>query len=447
MLKAKLALSHTHSQVTDSKPQTKLQSQSQLTSTVILCPLPRKKTEMESFGHEFDVIIVGAGIMGSSTAYQTAKRGRKTLLLEQFDFLHHRGSSHGESRTIRATYPENYYGPLVLESYKLWLEAQLEIGYNVYFKAQHFDMGQESNKTLQTIVTSCRKNEIGYRLLNREQVEQEYSGRINIPEGWVGVATEHGGVIKPTKAVSMFQTLALQNGAVLRDNMEVVEIKRDEVRGGVWVGVGNNGERFWGKKCVVTVGAWTKKLVKTVGEFELPIQPLETTVCYWRIKEGHEAGFAIGGDFPTFASYGVPYVYGTPSLEYPGLIKVAVHGGYPCDPDKRPWGPGNPLAPLKEWIESTFSGVVDSGGPVATQLCMYSMTPDEDFIIDFIGGEFGKDVVIGGGFSGHGFKLSPVVGRVLADLALSGEAKGVELKHFSIARFQENPQGNVKDYL
>ncbi|PRQ27421.1 putative sarcosine oxidase [Rosa chinensis] len=384
---------------------------------------------MESCVHEFDVIVVGAGIMGSSTAYQTAKRGHKTLLLEQFDFLHHRGSSHGESRTIRATYPEDYYGPLVLESYKLWLQAESEIGYNVYFKAHQLDMGQETDRVVQAVVGSCRKNELGHRVLTREQVEQEYSGRIKIPEGWVGLVTEHGGVIKPTKAVSMFQTLALQNGAVLRDNMEVTEIKRDEVRGGIWVGVAN-GERFWGKKCVVTVGAWTKRLVKTVGGFELPIQPLETSVCYWRIKEGHEARFAIGGDFPTFASYG-----------------VAVHGGYPCDPDKRPWGPGNPLAPLKEWIEQTFSGVVDSGGPVATQLCMYSMTPDEDYVIDFIGGEFGKDVVIGGGFSGHGFKLSPVVGRILADLALSGQAKGVELKHFRIARFQENPQGNLKDFL
>lgn len=405
-----------------------------------------QKPEMESSDQEFDVIVIGAGIMGSSTAYQTAKRGHKTLLLEQFDFLHHRGSSHGESRTIRATYPEDYYGPLVLESYKLWQEAQSEIGYNVYFKAHQVDMGHESDRVLQAVIGSCRKNELAYRVLNGDQVEQEYSGRIKIPEGWVGLVTEHGGVIKPTKAVSMFQTLAMQNGAVLRDNMEVMDMNRDEAKGGIWVKVAN-GERFWGNKCVVTVGAWTKRLVKTVGGFELPIQPLETTVCYWRIKEGHEASFAIGGDFPTFASYGLPYIYGTPSLEYPGLIKVAVHGGYPCDPDKRPWGPGISLSPLKEWIDRTFSGVVDSGGPVATQLCMYSMTPDEDFVIDFLGGEFGKDVVIGAGFSGHGFKLSPVVGRILADLALSGEAKGVELKHFKMARFQENPKGNVKDFL
>lgn len=400
---------------------------------------------MEYSSKQFDVIVVGAGIMGSSTAYQIAKRGLKTLLLEQFDFLHHRGSSHGESRTIRATYPEDYYCGMVMESSQLWEEAQTEIGFKVYFKTQHLDMGPSDNKSIRAVVSSCQKESVPYQILDRQQVANQFSGGIDIPENWVGISTELGGVIKPTKAVSMFQTLALQKGAILRDNMEVTNIVRDEEKEGIFVFTAN-GEKFAGKKCVVTAGAWMKKLVKKVSGLDLPIQALETTVCYWRIKEGHEAQFAIDGDFPTFASYGEPYVYGTPSLEFPGLIKIAVHGGYPCDPDKRPWGPGMSLSSMQEWIKGRFLGLVDYGRPVATQLCMYSMTPDEDFVLDFLGGDFGKHVAIGGGFSGHGFKMAPVVGRILADLAVSGEAKGVELKHFSIRRFQENPKGNVKDF-
>ena len=68
-------------------------------------------------------------------------------------------------------------------------------------------------------------------------------------------------------------------------------------------------------------------------------------------------------------------------------------------------------------------------------------------MIDFLGGEFGKDVVVEGGFSGHGFKISPMVMRILADLVLTGEVKGVELKHFRIGRFEENPKGNFKEFL
>lgn len=216
------------------------------------------------------------------------------------------------------------------------------------------------------------------------------------------------------------------------DNAEVKDIKRE--KGGVVVFTAS-GEKFRGKKCVVTVGAWVNKLVKTVSGIDLPIQPMETHAMYWRIKEGHEGKFVIGGDFPTFASYGKIYVYGTPTLEYPGLIKVAVHGGNPCDPDKRPWGSGVMMEELKEWVEERFSGMVDSSDPVVKQACMYSMTPDEDFVIDFLGGEFGKDVVVGGGFSGHGFKMAPVIGRILTQLAVDGEASGVDMKHFRIGRF------------
>ncbi|XP_038896765.1 probable sarcosine oxidase [Benincasa hispida] len=402
---------------------------------------------MADSGTQFDVIVVGAGVMGSSTGYHLAKTGNRVLILEQFDFLHHRGSSHGESRTIRATYPEDYYHGLVMESYELWRMAEAEIGYRVYFPAEQLDIGPSDDKSLAAVVDTCRKHSIPHMVLDRGQLAEKYSGRVEIPSDWVAVWSKYGGVIKPTKAVSMFQCLAYKNGAVLKDNAEVVEIKRDESNGRIVVSIAN-GESFSGKKCVVTVGAWARKLVKSVSRIELPIQPLEATVSYWRIKEGAEAEYAIGGDFPTFASYGNPYVYGTPSLEFPGLIKVAMHGGHQCNPDKRSWGSGGrlPISALKEWIEERFGGRVDSSDPIATQLCMYSMTPDEDFVIDFLGGEFEKDVVIGGGFSGHGFKMSPAIGRILAELALKGEAEGVELKYFKIARFEENPKGNIKSF-
>lgn len=401
---------------------------------------------MENCSEMFDVIVVGAGVMGSSTAYQTAKRGKKTLLLEQFDFLHHLGSSHGESRTIRATYPEEYYPKMVLESEKLWEEAEAEVGYKVYFKTSQFDLGPSDKKSLQATISSCQKNRIPVRVLDHNLVHEELSGKFQLTDDWIGVVTEHGGVIKPTKAVSMFQTLAIKNGASLKDNMEVVDIKKDDSKDAILVCTRND-QRFWAKICVVTVGAWMKRLVKKVAGLTLPIQPLETAVHYWKIKEGHEAEFMIDSGFPTFASYGEPYIYGTPSLEFPGLIKIAVHGGHPCEPDKRTWAASPAaLSALKEWIQSKFGDLIDSSGPVLRQSCMYSMTPDEDFVIDFLDGEFGKDVVVAGGFSGHGFKMGPVVGRILADLAIDKQAENADLKHFSIKRFEESSKGNAKDF-
>ncbi|KAF9612968.1 hypothetical protein IFM89_004671 [Coptis chinensis] len=400
---------------------------------------------MEYSGEQFDVIVIGAGIMGSCAAYQMAKRGQKVALLEQFDFLHPLGSSHGESRTIRTTYPEDYYSDMVIESSRLWEEAEAEIGYKVYTKTQHFDMGPTNNKSLQCVIESCKSNSLPYSVLDHHQVFEQFKGKFELPENWVGVLTPLGGVIKPTKAVSMFQTLAIQRGAVLRDKTVVIDIKKDNEKGGVCVFT-SNGSMFFGKKCIVTVGAWMQKLVKAVSGLVLPIQPLHTTICYWRVKEDHQVEFKVDSGFPTFASYDEPYIYGTPSFEFPGLIKIAVHGGYPCDPDNRTWTSTVIEDSVYSWIEQRFSGRIESSRPVFTQSCMYSMTPDGDFVIDFLGGEFGSDIVVAGGFSGHGFKMGPVVGRILADLVVNGKAQDAELRNFRLSRFEDNPKGNVKEF-
>lgn len=394
----------------------------------------------------FDVIVIGAGVMGSSTAYQTAKRGLKTLLLEQFDFLHHRGSSHGESRTIRATYPEDYYSRMVIESSRLWEESEAEIGYKVYFKTTQFDMGPSDNKSLQAVVSSCRKNSIPFRVLDGDEVLKDYSGLFQLPEGWIGVATQDGGVLKPTKAVAMFQALALGHGAELKDGTEVVNIEKDKEKGEIVVFARDDGQ-FRGRKCVITVGSWTKTLIEKVRGLSIPIQPLETSVIYWKINPGHEHKFTIENGFPTFASYGDPYIYGTPALEFPGLIKIPVHGGRACEPNERTWASTpETVNALRDWIKGLFGDAVDWDKPVLTQSCMYSMTPDEDFVIDFLGGEFGEDAVVAGGFSGHGFKMAPVIGRIVAEMVATGGADGVDLTYFKIARFEGNFRGNFKDF-
>ncbi|OEL27060.1 putative sarcosine oxidase [Dichanthelium oligosanthes] len=274
-----------------------------------------------------------------------------------------------------------------------------------------------------------------------------------VPDGWVAAVSDHGaGVLHATESVEMFQALAVKKGAVVRDNAKVVDIRKGP-EGGVVVKT-STGEEFSGAKCVVTVGAWTSKLVKSVAGVDLPIQPLHTLVLYWRIKPGHERELTAEAGFPTFSSYGDPhYVYSTPALERPGLIKINYHGGPPCDPDSRDLisGGGDVVERVAQWIDEFMPGFVETaGGPVDSLPCMYSMTPDEDFVIDFLGGEFGQNVVIGAGFSGHGFKMGPAVGSVLAEMAMYGEARtaaeaGVELDHFRINRFDSNPTENAND--
>ncbi|XP_020109922.1 probable sarcosine oxidase isoform X1 [Ananas comosus] len=417
----------------------------------------RKSMELAGGGKEetqqqrFDVVVVGAGIMGSCAAYAAAKRGRRVLLLEQFDLLHHLGSSHGESRTFRATYPEPYYPPLVVESLRLWREAESEAGYSVLTATPHFDVGPAGDSSLQAAVASCRLHGIDARVVGPDAAAELFSGAFTLPPGWIGVVTDVGGVIKPTKALAMFQSLAARHGAVLRDRAEVTQIERAG-DGGVAVATAD-GRIVFGRKCIITAGAWVKKLADKIGAASLPIQPLHTTILYWKIRENYLKSLSAAAGFPTFASYGEPYIYGTPSLEFPGLIKIAMHGGSPCDPDRRSWaagtGPGGAaVEAVRAWIGRVMGGHVESAdGPAMSQACMYAMSPDEDFVVDFLGGEFGDDVVVGAGFSGHGFKMGPVIGKILAEMAVDGAAAtAAELAQFQIVRFQKDPKGNRKEF-
>ncbi|KAF8692462.1 hypothetical protein HU200_039558 [Digitaria exilis] len=389
---------------------------------------------------DYDVIVVGAGIMGSCAAHAAASRGARTLLLERFDLLHGLGSSHGESRTIRDAYADARYPPMVRLARRLWADAEAESGRRVLTPTPLLSMGPRGNAAVLAAARNAGAEEV--------DVVGRWGGAFRVPDGWVAAVSDHGGgVLNAAEAVKMFQALAVKKGAVVRDNAEVVDIgKGPGVEGGVVVAT-SAGEVFSGAKCVVTVGAWTSKLVKSVAGVDLPIEPLHTMVLYWRIKPGHESELAADAGFPTFSSYCDPqFVYSTPSLECPGMIKINYHGGPPCDPDERDFvsGGGDVVERVARWIDEFMPGHVETaGGPVERLPCMYSMTPDEDFVIDFLGGEFGEDVVTGAGFSGHGFKMGPVVGFILAEMAM--DEAGVELGHFKINRFDGNHMAKDKD--
>eukprot|EP00249_Psilotum_nudum_P007293 c20453_g1_i1 orf=513-1769(-) len=399
----------------------------------------------------YDVVVIGSGIMGSCIAYQVAKRGSSVILIEQFDFLHRKGSSHGESRTIRLTYPEEYYTGMVKEAFQLWEEAQQEAGYRVHTKTVHLDIGPLANKSLQAVITSCKKHDIKVDLLTPDETAKRFPV-FELPSDWIAVVTPQGGVLHATKAVAMFQLLASRNGAVLCDRNKVKKIcpcwKLPDGNDGVLV-TANNGSVL-GRKCVIAAGAWTAKLVKEISGLDLPIQPLHTTIAYWQIDEKNLDAFSVANGFPTFACYTDPYVYGTPSIEYPGLIKISLHGGYSCDPENRPFLPDVAAAKklVGPWIATHFKGKVRQEFPVLADPCLYSVTPDEDYIIDFLPLKFGEQgsVLVAGGFSGHGFKMGPLVGRVMADLAIHGDSPGIPLEHFSINRFLRAPGGNRKDF-
>eukprot|EP00242_Pyramimonas_sp_CCMP2087_P008053 CAMPEP_0198199154 /NCGR_PEP_ID=MMETSP1445-20131203/2475_1 /TAXON_ID=36898 /ORGANISM="Pyramimonas sp., Strain CCMP2087" /LENGTH=371 /DNA_ID=CAMNT_0043868905 /DNA_START=309 /DNA_END=1427 /DNA_ORIENTATION=+ len=370
--------------------------------------------------------------MGTTTAYELARRGQQVLLLEQFDFLHRRGSSHGESRIIRPTYPQKYYTQMMKQAYVLWEEAQLAAGTSVFTKTGGLDFGPSSDEGLKALMAACREMDVRHEVLSPTQLRQRFP-LVDLPEDFVAVVNPDAGMIHATKAVAMFLQLAKQAGAETRDQTRVIDIDTNSPSGGVEVTTDAGAVQC--EKCVVTVGAWAGKLVKQVAGLEIPVQPIHTTIGYFEVEDKEKWS---SENFPVFIKYDskAKDIYGCPSREYPGLIKVGLHGGPDCDPDTRSLRPGyeeleSAIAPF---INSHFKGV--NSTPTMAEACMYTMTPDQDFILDLLPGCDGN-VVIGAGFSGHGFKFGPLIGKVLADMALTGKCDDIDAKLFALSRFHK----------
>ncbi|CAM6109535.1 unnamed protein product [Calypogeia fissa] len=397
----------------------------------------------------YDVVVVGAGIMGACTAYELAKRGKSVLLLEQYDFLHHRGSSHGESRIIRMSYPEEYYVEMMLEAFSLWEKAQQDAGYAVYTRSGGLDLGPVKSASLGSLIKSLQKFNVEHEILNPAQVLDRFS-MMHIPEDWHAVYTKQGGIIHASKAVAMFLSLAGKHGATLRDRAKVTKITPNSSLDGTdGVVVNTSRGDALGRKCILAGGSWMGKLVADITGKGLPITPLHTTYAYWSVADESEAHlYTEEGGFPVFICYDVPFIYGTPAIEYPGMIKVSNHTGHPCNPDTRTVAPdmGMLQATVSPWIAEMFKGKVKHEAPAIAEGCLYSMTADEDFILDSL--PSCPDILVAAGFSGHGFKMGPLIGRIMADLALTGAALGGEsgswLPHFSLKRFERGANGNSK---
>ncbi|XP_041279102.1 peroxisomal sarcosine oxidase [Onychostruthus taczanowskii] len=372
----------------------------------------------------YDVIVIGAGIQGSFTAYHLAQRHKDTLLLEQFLLPHSRGSSHGQSRIIRSAYPQEYYSRMMPDCFRLWQQLEAETGTTLYRQTGLVVLGRPGELELE----ACRRS-LGVDLLDAAALAECFPG-FQLQAGQVAVLDSTAGVLFADRALRAVQEVFRRHGGTLRDGEKVLRIEP-----GATVTVTTTAGVYRAPRLVITAGAWTGAFVEQLG-LCLPLQPLRIDVCYWREKQPGSAG--LGSVSPCFLTLGLsqaPHgIYGLPSIEYPGLMKVCHHHGSPIDPEKRdhipPSAPRPDIAVLSSFISSYLPGLETQ--PAVRETCLYTNTPDGDFILDRHP-KF-SNIVIGAGFSGHGFKLAPVVGKLLCELSL-GEEPSYNMAHFAITRF------------
>ncbi|XP_003996521.1 peroxisomal sarcosine oxidase isoform X1 [Felis catus] len=376
-----------------------------------------------------DAIVIGAGIQGCFTAYHLAKHRKRVILLEQFFLPHSRGSSHGQSRIIRRAYPEDFYTQMMDECYQIWAQLEHEAGTQLHRQTGLLLLGMKENSELKTIQATLSRQGVEHQCLSAEELKQRFPN-VLLARGEVGVLDKSGGVLYADKALRALQDAIRHLGGLVCDGEKVMEIKP-----GFPVTVKSTAGSYQAKSLVITAGPWTNQLLRPLG-IELPLQTLRINVCYWREKV--PGSYGVSQAFPCFLGLGLSpaphHIYGLPSGEYPGLMKVCYHHGNNVDPEERDcpeaFSDIQDVQILGRFVRDHLPDLEPK--PALLEPCLYTNTPDEHFILD----RHPKydNVVIGAGFSGHGFKLSPVVGKILYELSMK-LTPSYDLTPFRMSRF------------
>ena len=376
----------------------------------------------------YDICVAGLGGIGGAVAEHCARRGARVIGLEQFSRGHDLGSSTGRTRMIRQAYFENpAYVPLVRRSYDLWSALARDSGEDLLALTGVLSVGKETSEIIAGTRRAAREHQIEIQSFTAREVTRHYP-ILRVHKDEVGILEPGGGVLKPERALAAQLAVAEARGAELRFDVRMAEWRWRNERFEIML----NDESSVTARCLVlAVGPWIQKEAATLGtriEVERNVQVwFETT-----------SGRFTPEEMPAFLlnREGLPApLYGFP--DFGDGIKAAFHGsGELTDPDAvdREINPGRDIEPVARALEAWLPGTAKK--PLAAKVCLYSLTPDKNFIIDRHP-EYGG-LILCGGFSGHGFKFAPVVGEIVADLAMDGATRH-PIDFLSLRRFAKSP--------
>ncbi|HJQ81889.1 MAG TPA: N-methyl-L-tryptophan oxidase [Lacipirellulaceae bacterium] len=388
--------------------------------------------------NHYDAIVLGAGGVGSAVMLHLARRGARVLGIDRFHPPHDRGSSHGHTRVIRQAYFEHPdYVPLLVESYRLWRELEQQVGRHLFHQVGLIQAGPPEGHVVPGALRSAAQHNLAVEQLSANEIEKRWPG-LRAAHHLIGAYEPGAGYLLVEDCVRAHLDAARAAGAEFLGETEVEawSASGDEVR------VKTARGEFTANRLVITAGAWAGRnlLPLPMGEgrgegAQSPKSPnpnplpkgegtIKLTVrrksLFW--FEAAAAEYEVANGFPVFL-FELPHgvFYGFPKLDARG-VKVAEHSGgrtvndplvvdRSIDRDER--------ERLIQFLSAHLPGV--SNKVMDHAVCLYTMSPDENFIVDRHPAH--SNVVFAAGLSGHGFKFVPVLGRALAELALDGGTK------------------------
>ena len=370
----------------------------------------------------YDVIVIGVGGMGSAAAYHLARRGQRVLGLERFDIPHAMGSSHGMNRIFRRTYYEHpAYVPLLGRAFDLWRDLEAETGHPVLHVTGAVDAGPEASRTFQGSLSSCRQYGLAYEVLDATDLRRRFPA-YRLPAGHMAVVQPDGGFVASERAIVAHVQGAQAAGAVIQAREKVLTWAIHA--GGV--SVETERSRYDAAQLVIAAGPWIAELVPSLRRVAVP----ERQVLGW--FQPRMPDLFRGERFPVFnITVEEGDFYGFPEFGIPGF-KFGRHHHFGeattadgCDREPHPRDEDM----LRVFGERYFP---DGMGPtMSLKACLFTNTPDENFIIDRHPDH--PEVLLLSPCSGHGYKFCSVVGEIAADLLTRGTTPH-DLALFRLAR-------------
>lgn len=392
----------------------------------------------------FDTIVIGGGIVGAAAARALAignsadhRKGQDILLVDALDAGHTRGSSHGDGRIVRFTYPEAAYLEMAKSAFNDWANIERDSGVRLIETTGGWECGPSGSPEIADLVSGMGQAGIAFERLTGKQSLDRFP-YFQVEEDRDVLYQSDGAIVRADRAVETLWSLVKSSGAKVAPYHRVEHIEAHD--GGSERLLRVSGRRddqspfqFECRNVVLTAGGWSRDLLASL-DLALPLKSTREVVGYFPVRTESEVDHRVG-QMPTLIDYdGDVVFYALPQIDVPGVKVGWHHAGPETDANELGELDAAVLDGIVAYVKRRFPHLVPE--PVQVSTCLYTNTPDYHFVVDRHPQI--PEIVIGTGFSGHGFKFGPVLGEILAQLA-TGSEPHLDLSLFGLDRLL---QGN-----
>src|SRR5215510_9431631 len=369
----------------------------------------------------FDIVIVGAGVMGAAAACEVAGEGARVALIDQSTLPNPRAASVDHSKVVRFAYPDPLYVTLAVDALDRWRRLEEETSTRLLTHTGTLLLGKHRPSFETECYEALRSLGLEAELLNSHEVVSRFP-QFN-PEAFsFGVYDPSGAILHAETALRALIDLARLRGVEIIERERVIAIKQAPSSRVLFIT--ESGEEFTSERAMIASGPWSRKLLPDIADKLTTTRP---ELVYF--EPSNRPRFEPG-TFPIFIELESGF-YGFP-IHHRGAMKIANHHkGVQADPTSED-RVGDEFIEECRTFFAEFIPALRDARLRETRMCIYNNTPDDDFIIDWHPDL--ENALIVTGFSGHGFKFAPTIGRIAADLVLS-RGTSYDIKRFGLARF------------